>query len=131
MVGRKRPGDGLTLDHISVHIGRQIRRRRLMLNMTQIELAEPLGLSFQSIQKYETGENRISGPTLARMAAILKVPFQYFVEGLSGDIADSGALSEQEWLALNAVKPLSELPGKVRDEFITLFKVLLQTMKSR
>jgi transcriptional regulator with XRE-family HTH domain len=130
MAQKKRPGDSPTLDHISVHIGRQIRRRRVMLNMTQLELAEPLDLSFQSIQKYETGENRISAPTLVRIGTILKVPFQYFVEGLSED-ADSSALSEQEWLALNAVKPLSELPSKVRNEFITLFKVLIQTMKSR
>ena len=64
------------------HIGLRLRSRRLALQMTQTDLADALGVTFQQVQKYEKGSNRISASTLKEMAETLKVPVAYFFEGL-------------------------------------------------
>ncbi|GBD40879.1 hypothetical protein HRbin39_00251 [bacterium HR39] len=63
------------------HIGDRIRRRRVELGVTQEELAETLGVSYQQIQKYEAGTNRISAVYLHRIARRLGVPVEWFFEG--------------------------------------------------
>ena len=57
--------------------------RRLMLNMSQSDVGEALGLTFQQIQKYEKGTNRISASRLHQMADVLQVPVPFFFEGLA------------------------------------------------
>ena len=61
------------------HIGRQIRKRRLEIGLTQQDLSSRLGLSYQQIQKYETGLNRISAGRLVTVARILGTTLDYFV----------------------------------------------------
>jgi len=68
---------------VDVYIGRRVRERRMALGMSQVTLAEKLGVSYQQIQKYETGANRISGSRLWEISVILKVPVAYFFEGLT------------------------------------------------
>lgn len=63
---------------IDVHVGARIRSRRLLLGMNQETLAKALGLTFQQVQKYEGGANRISASRLAAVADILGVPIAYF-----------------------------------------------------
>jgi transcriptional regulator with XRE-family HTH domain len=65
-------------DPIDVYVGTQIRTRRLLLGMNQEELAQRLGLTFQQVQKYESGANRVSASRLWEIAAILKMPIGYF-----------------------------------------------------
>ena len=65
---------------IDKHIGHRLRTRRLTLEMTQSDVARLIGLTFQQLQKYEMGANRISASTLQRLAATLKVPMTYFFE---------------------------------------------------
>jgi transcriptional regulator with XRE-family HTH domain len=65
-----------------VHVGRRLRFRRGMLGVSQTQLAEKVGLTFQAIQKYERGENRISASRLYQFAEILGVPVADFFEGL-------------------------------------------------
>ena len=67
---------------VDVHVGARVRLRRLMLRMSQDKLGERLGVTFQQIQKYERGANRVSASRLWGMAAVLDVPVQYFFEGL-------------------------------------------------
>jgi transcriptional regulator with XRE-family HTH domain len=67
-----------------VHFGEKLRARRLMMQVSQDDLAKALGLSFQQIQKYEKGVNRMSAATLAQIAAILKVKVQYFFDDVPG-----------------------------------------------
>lgn len=67
---------------IDVHVGKRIRQRRLMLNMSQEKLAEALGLTFQQIQKYERAANRVSASKLFLMSRVLGVPVTYFFDGL-------------------------------------------------
>lgn len=73
-------------DPIDVHVGTRIRARRAMLGVTQVQLAELLGLTFQQVQKYERGVNRVSASTLWRAAEALSVPVAYFFEGMDSQI---------------------------------------------
>ncbi|AMN42204.1 transcriptional regulator, XRE family [Rhodoplanes sp. Z2-YC6860] len=64
------------------HVGARVRMRRLMLGLSQEKLADGLGLTFQQVQKYEKGTNRIGASRLQQIANILKVPPQFFFEEL-------------------------------------------------
>jgi DNA-binding XRE family transcriptional regulator len=63
------------------HVGKRVRMRRLMLDMSQTNVADALGLTFQQLQKYENGTNRISASRLQRISEILQVPVTFFFEG--------------------------------------------------
>jgi transcriptional regulator with XRE-family HTH domain len=63
------------------HVGSRVRMRRMMLNMSQEKLGEALGLTFQQVQKYEKGTNRIGASRLQQISAILQVPVSFFFEG--------------------------------------------------
>ena len=65
-------------DPIDIHVGSRIRTRRIYLDMRQEELARKLGLTFQQVQKYESGGNRVSASRLWEIAAILRTPLTYF-----------------------------------------------------
>ncbi|WP_210485199.1 helix-turn-helix domain-containing protein [Microvirga antarctica] len=65
------------------HIGTQVRRRRMALGMSQEALGEALGLTFQQIQKYEKGTNRIGAGRLLHIASILDVGIEFFFEGVA------------------------------------------------
>lgn len=69
-------------DPIDQHVGGQLRLRRAQTGLTQTELGAKVGLSFQAVQKYETGENRISASRLYQLARILETPLSYFFDGL-------------------------------------------------
>ncbi len=71
-------------DPIDLHVGAQARARRILLGLSQEKLAEGLGITFQQVQKYERGSNRISASRLYNMAEILDVPITYFFEGVGG-----------------------------------------------
>jgi transcriptional regulator with XRE-family HTH domain len=72
---------------IDIHVGKRIRMRRLLLNMNQETLANALGLTFQQVQKYEFGRNRVSASRLKQMSEILEVPIEFFF----GDLPSDGA----------------------------------------
>ncbi|HMK70016.1 MAG TPA: helix-turn-helix domain-containing protein [Xanthobacteraceae bacterium] len=64
------------------HVGKRLRMRRLMLRMSQEMLADALGVTFQQVQKYEKGINRISAGRLRDISRIVGLPIQFFFEGL-------------------------------------------------
>jgi transcriptional regulator with XRE-family HTH domain len=66
---------------VDKHVGSRVRMRRLMLDMSQAKLGDGLGLTFQQVQKYEKGTNRIGASRLMHIANILQVPVQFFFEG--------------------------------------------------
>lgn len=74
---------------VDIHVGKRIRQRRWVTNVTQQQLAEAVGVKFQQIQKYETGANRVSASRLWDIAAVLKVPVSFFFEGLDAPETDS------------------------------------------
>lgn len=67
-------------DSVDVHVGNRIRDRRLALGMSQEKLAGGLGLTFQQVQKYEKGANRVGASRLQAISAILQVPVSFFFE---------------------------------------------------
>ena len=67
---------------VDVHVGRRVRERRVSLGMSQTSLGEYLRLTFQQIQKYEKGTNRISASKLWALSHFFKVPVEWFFEGL-------------------------------------------------
>jgi transcriptional regulator with XRE-family HTH domain len=72
------------LDPIDGHVGSRVRMRRLMLKMSQADLAGGLGLTFQQVQKYEKGTNRIGASRLQQISQILQVPVPFFFERAPG-----------------------------------------------
>ncbi len=72
---------------IDVHVGKRLRLRRNILRITQKELAEMLGLTFQQVQKYEKGGNRIGASRLWDISQILGVPIDFFFEDIDEQTA--------------------------------------------
>ena len=77
---------------IDVHVGSRVRFRRMLLGMSQEKLGEALGLTFQQVQKYEKGVNRIGASRLYDLSQVLQVPIQFFYEEAPlGNDASAGA----------------------------------------
>lgn len=89
---RKRPGrPRISAPHpIDVHVGSRLRLRRLMLGLSQTQLANRVGLTFQQIQKYERGGNRIGASRLYELAESLDVPVSYFFDDMAEATARAG-----------------------------------------
>ena len=81
---------------IDVHVGKRVRMRRLLLGMNQETLANALGLTFQQVQKYEGGANRVSASRLKAMADILEVPIAFFFSDMEAEDA-TPSREEREW----------------------------------
>ena len=100
MSSQDEPGAQPELRDVNLDIGQRIRRRRKHLNLSQSDLGKRIGLTFQQIQKYESGANRISAAMLLRIAKVLDVGIQYFFVNASCtseitlvEAPDSGVLS--------------------------------------
>ncbi len=79
---------------VDVHVGTRVRLRRTLLGMTQTGLGQALGLTFQQVQKYERGVNRIGSSRLYDLARVLDVPVNFFFDDMPKEIASkSGAAS--------------------------------------
>src|SRR5689334_23641227 len=88
---------------IDVHVGQRIRQRRTLLGMSQEKLAEAIGLTFQQVQKYERGANRVGSSRLFDLARVLDVPIAYFFEEMS---ASTSARSPGRLRGMAEQKPL-------------------------
>lgn len=112
--GRPRP------DAMDVHVGARLRERRLRLGMSQEQLAESVGLSFQQIQKYERGVNRLGASRLFEMARALGVPLEFFYA--DGDHVPAGPRRAYGF-AEPAQEPFGEPSESQReaDELLTAF----------
>lgn len=72
---------------IDVHVGGRVRLRRTLLGLSQEKLGEAIGLTFQQVQKYERGANRIGASRLFDLSRVLDVPVGYFFDDMSDDVA--------------------------------------------
>ncbi|ORE92322.1 helix-turn-helix domain-containing protein [Aurantimonas sp. 22II-16-19i] len=121
---------------IDTHVGSRVRLRRTMLGMSQEKLGEALGITFQQVQKYEKGSNRIGASRLQNISDVLNVSVSYFFEDAPGSSASSGAglqesgsdyvvdfLSTSEGLQLNRAFVKIADP-KVRKRVIDLVRTL-------
>ncbi len=72
---------------VDVHVGTRVRLRRTLLGMTQTGLGQAIGLTFQQVQKYERGVNRIGSSRLYDLARVLDVPVNFFFDEMPKDVA--------------------------------------------
>lgn len=113
------------------HVGQRIRARRKMIGLSQSNLAEALNLTFQQIQKYERGANRVSASKLYETARCLGVPVSYFFEGLPDptDGAQGTVLTDDPCQALAAVDLGPDLARALVDTDRAGRAIMLQTAK--
>jgi transcriptional regulator with XRE-family HTH domain len=74
---------------VDVHVGGRLRLRRTLLGQTQTDLGKAVGLTFQQIQKYERGANRIGAGRLYDFSRLLDVPVSFFYDDMPGDVSES------------------------------------------
>jgi transcriptional regulator with XRE-family HTH domain len=96
---KKRAGSGGTMtkapNPIDRHVGSRVRMRRMLIGMSQEKLGEALGVTFQQVQKYEKGTNRIGASRLHRIASILGVSVDFFYEGAPHVQGSAGGFGER------------------------------------
>jgi transcriptional regulator with XRE-family HTH domain len=81
---------------IDVQVGNRVRIRRMLVGMSQEKLGDLLGLTFQQVQKYEKGVNRIGAGRLFEVSRILGVPIDFFYEGIAEQLAGRHGFAESE-----------------------------------
>lgn len=101
--------------YVDAHVGNRLRERRILLGLSQTRLGESLGLSFQQIQKYERGIDRISVGRLVHLAHVLDVPITYFFEELSAPEGVDGGEFQDSVLRSSASESLSDDPMSKRE----------------
>jgi transcriptional regulator with XRE-family HTH domain len=84
-----------TPNPIDQHVGGRVRIRRVLTGMSQEKLGEALGLTFQQVQKYEKGTNRIGASRLQQIASILGVQISFFFDGLAPEISNPANVGEE------------------------------------
>ncbi len=82
-------GRGTGISPIDAHVGARVRMRRTLLGMSQTTLGDVLGLSFQQVQKYENGKNRMGSSRLFDLVRVLDVPVEFFFEEMPAEVAAS------------------------------------------
>ena len=110
---------------IDVHVGQRVRQRRVLCGLSQKELANAIGLTFQQLQKYERGMNRISASKLWQMSRILNVPVQWFFKEFSEPKEKEDKRLESfhmERETLELVRNYVAVPADVRRKFLSLVK---------
>jgi transcriptional regulator with XRE-family HTH domain len=124
---------------IDVHVGKRVRMRRMMIAMSQEKLGGALGLSFQQVQKYEKGTNRISASRLQQISLVLQVPVPFFFEGAPHARRQHHAQSDtpspqyvSDYLAssdgLNLTKAFMQIPNpKLRRSIVRLVEQLAES----
>lgn len=109
-------------DPVDVHVGRRLRQARFLAGMSQEELGSGIGVSFQAVQKYEHGENRLSASRLFKAARLLDRPVSFFFEELGGESAttESSGFTREE---IELVRHFRQIPSEeVREHLLQMTK---------
>ncbi len=123
---------------IDKYVGSRVRMRRIMLGMSQEKLGEALGLTFQQVQKYEKGTNRVGASRLQQISDILQVPVSFLFDGAPNDLRTGGStnntpspnyvadfLATSEGLALT--RAFTRIPdGKIRRSIVDLVEQIAE-----
>lgn len=118
---------------IDVHVGARIRLRRTLLGMSQEKLGDALGLTFQQIQKYERGINRVGASRLFDLSRILDVPIAFFFDDLSDQLAprrETAAADGQRQTGFRESQSLFEEDVMGRKETMDLLKAYYRVTDS-
>ena len=114
---------------IDIHVGLRVRQRRVLCGLSQTELASRIGVTFQQLQKYEKGTNRISASKLWQISQVLYVPVQWFFMEFSEPNEDE---AHQESFrmkreTLELVRNYVAVPPDVQQKFLSLVKSIANT----
>jgi transcriptional regulator with XRE-family HTH domain len=107
--------NGVSQD-IDRHVGGRIRERRIMLGLTQQQLADLIGVTYQQAHKYERGINRVSAGRLFEIARVLSVPISYFYDGLQEGENGSRPSTARERMMLELARNFSEIRNERHQE---------------
>lgn len=135
---------------IDEHVGKKLRQKRDLLGLSQERLAEHVGVTFQQIQKYENGQNRISASRLYEFSKILKVPISFFFDNFSGvsnqneTIADGLADSAEQEVLSGYANPMETKEArqliryyfslkdpKLRKNLLSFVKTMSENLKAQ
>jgi transcriptional regulator with XRE-family HTH domain len=107
-----------TTQSIDSHVGTRIRERRVMLGLTQQQLADLIGVTYQQAHKYERGINRVSAGRLFEIARVLSVPIGFFYEGVAGSSASDAPSvdSHREQMMLELARNFSDIRNERHQE---------------
>ncbi len=128
----------MACDEIDIEIGKRLRQARAAAGLSQTELGVQLGISFQQVQKYEKGRNRIGGGRLYKVARILGVKITYFFDGverlLDADAVPAGinAMGAIDNRTIRAAQVLANLPDEnIKEQVFKLIAALPRRKASR
>jgi transcriptional regulator with XRE-family HTH domain len=108
---------------VEQHVGRRIRERRVQLGLTQQQLADLIGVTYQQAHKYERGINRISAARLFTLARVLGVEANYFFDGVDAPHAE--AVDERQRLSLDVARNFARIRNeRCREAFAQLCRAL-------
>lgn len=130
-ISNKKKGRAQEIDK---HIGEQLKKFRKMRHLTQEDLAAKLGISFQQIQKYENGKNRITFGRLYELSNFLDVSLESFVEGVEGAPISGMSDKEQDSISQKETNELLKVyysleDSKLRKNLLKLVKSMAENMK--
>ncbi len=100
------------------YVGGRIRERRIMLGLSQQQMADMIGVSYQQTHKYERAINRISAGRLYEIAQVLRVPVSFFFEGL-GDRPEGGALTGRQRMCLELARNFARITNGRHQEALS------------
>ena len=122
-------GRGTGKSHpVDVHVGARVRIRRTLLGMSQTSLGEAIGLSFQQVQKYENGKNRMGSSRLFDLSRVLDVPVEFFFEEMPAEVAAS---SPAQWRRKAKAPPSYERDPLAKRETLELVRAYYKISDSQ
>jgi len=99
------------------YVGARIRERRIMLGLSQQQMADMIGVTYQQAHKYEKGINRISAGRLYEISQVLKVPVSYFYDGLEG--GGDETLTDRQRMCLELARNFSQIENERHQEALS------------
>mgnify|MGYP001217790932 FL=1 len=118
---------------VDVHVGQRVRQRRVLCGLSQTELANAIGLTFQQLQKYERGMNRISASKLWQISQVLDVPVQWFFKEFAEPKDEEDKRKESFHMkreTLELVRNYVAAPADVQQKFLSLVKSIANSASS-
>ncbi len=105
-------------EDVDTFVGGRIRERRVMLGLSQQQMAQLIGVTYQQAHKYERGINRISAGRLYEIARVLRVPVSYFFEGLDGNNCED-ELTMRQRMCLELARNFTQIPNERHREALS------------
>jgi transcriptional regulator with XRE-family HTH domain len=124
-------------DATDVAVGRRIKSQRLLLGLSQMELGHRLGITFQQIQKYENGTNRVSAGRLQQIAQLFKVPVSFFFDASPGKVPYPAHVTQSlDFLdtaaSVRLIRAFAEIDdAAVRRDIVALVEGIARTRKGK